>query len=333
MRSYELFSSHDFVADDAFIAWVIRPTEASNSFWHQWVNQHPYKKAEIDEAIKIIKELSSQPNVFSEDEIQENWARINQKISPFTRQESDEIVVPLWRRWYAVAAAVTVLVLFGAGIWWYQQPILYATTYGEKRTIVLPDSSFVTLNGNSQLAYSRGWTTREVSLKGEAFFQVKKQNRLNEPVKFSVKTGRVTVNVVGTIFNVNDRRGKTEIMLKEGKVQLAISTKNPQNMLLIPGEKATLLANSDRLVKEKSDPEIQTAWLRNMLIFNGETLSTIFQQLEDGYGIRTTVTRPDLLKKRFTGSVTTDSINTFYNQLQTIYSIRVKPIKGGYLVE
>ncbi len=333
MRSYELFSIQDFIADDAFIAWVTCPTQASNSFWLEWVKKHPHKRAEVEEAVKIVRQLSSQPDVFSEEEVQQSWKSIQHRIAPDFQKQPVGIVIPLWRRWYAVAASVAVLIMVGAGFWWYQQPLVYTTAFGEMRTVVLPDSSLVTLNGNSQVEYKRSWSNREVKLTGEAFFQVRKQRQQNELVKFTVKTARLDINVVGTVFNVNDRRGKTEVMLAEGKVQLNERSHTDQNMVLVPGEKATLLPRTDYLTKEKADPHIYTAWLNNTLIFNGETLNNVFQKLEDSYGIRTTVSRPELLRKRFTGSVGTDSIQTFYNQLQTIYNVRAKATKGGYLID
>ncbi|QMW04828.1 FecR family protein [Spirosoma foliorum] len=333
MRSYELFSTQDFITDDAFIAWVTNPTQASNSFWLEWVQKHPYKQAEIEEAAQIIRQLSAQPDVFSDDELQQNWKLIQQRIAPDVLEHPMGIVIPLWRRWYAIAASVAVLIMVGAGFWWYQQPVFYSTAFGKMHTVVLPDSSLVTLNGNSCMEYKRSWSNREVKLTGEAFFQVRKQRQQNELVKFTVKTARLDINVVGTVFNVNDRRGKTEVMLAEGKVQLNERSRTDQHMILVPGEKATLLPKTNYLTKEKADPRIYTAWLNNTLIFNGETLNNVFQKLEDSYGIRTTVSRPELLRKRFTGSVGTDSIQTFYNQLQTIYNVRARATKGGYLID
>lgn len=334
MRSYELFSSHDFIADDVFIEWVNHPTEASDSFWRQWLQQHPYKQPEVDEAVRMIKELSSQPDVFSEDELAVNWQQIQQKIAPFTQVERSEetVVIPLWRRWYSIAAAVTVLILAGVSTWWYQQPISYATAYGHMRTVVLPDGSVVTMNGNSQLRYYRGWgwRDREIQLTGEALFRIKKQQQSTGLAKFTVKTNRLSINVLGTVFTVNDRRGNVEVVLQEGKVQLDGTS---QKTVMVPGEKATLLATSNEIVKEQVDTDQYTAWLHNMLIFNGATLASIFQHLEDGYGIHTTVKRSGLLQKRFTGTVPTDSVAGFYNQLQTIYNVHVKPVKGGYLVD
>ncbi|GAB3790479.1 FecR domain-containing protein [Spirosoma horti] len=333
MRSYELFSIQDFIADDAFIAWVTCPTQASTSFWLKWVQEHPYKQAEVEEAVRIVRQLSAQPDVFSAEEIQQSWKQIQQRVAPDFLEQPAGIVIPLWRRWYAVAASVALLIMVGSGLWWYQQPVFYTTAFGEMHTVVLPDSSLVTLNGNSRVEYKRSWSNREVKLTGEAFFQVRKQRQQNELVKFTVKTARLDINVVGTVFNVNDRRGKTEVMLAEGKVELNERSRTDQNMVLLPGEKATLLPKTDSLTKEKADPHIYTAWLNNTLIFNGETLNNVFQILEDSYGIRTTVSRPELLRKRFTGSVGTDSIRTFYNQLQTIYNLRAKAIKGGYLID
>src|SRR5690606_18082388 len=71
---------------------------------------------------------------------------------------------------------------------------------GIKLTKVLPDGSKVTLNSNSSISYTEGFTesTREIKLKGEAFFQVTK-----DPARpFIVHTGNIATTALGTSFNI-----------------------------------------------------------------------------------------------------------------------------------
>ncbi|SEI45581.1 FecR family protein [Dyadobacter koreensis] len=330
MQSYDFFSTRDFVADDAFVTWVINPDEKSELFWSNWLLLHPDKSSEVQDAIRIVKELSVSPDAFNDGEIFESWNKIHERISPAA---SAKIINPIWRRWYWVAACFSALLLFAAGLWQYEKPVSYSTAYGQIKMVLLPDSSVVTMNGNSKLSYSKGLMKREVTLSGEAYFQVKKQLLANQSVKFVVHTSRLDVQVLGTSFNVNSRRNDVEVMLKEGKVQLDVTDGQGAKMMLAPGQVATLSKGIAGLVKKKADPEKYMVWLARKRIYNGENLASVFKQIQDEYGIKTQVKNPEFLKKRFTGTINTDSLSSFYTQLQTIYKVRVKPVSGGYSIE
>lgn len=330
MPSYKHFSSQDFVADDAFINWVTNPSEATDAFWQQWLAQHPHKRNEVEAAAKIVKELSVQPNVFEEDELQANWERIRQKTVSTPAKDK---VLAFPRRWMAVAASVTVLILAGIGLWRNSKPIQYTTGYGEVKTVTLADGSEVTLNGNSQLSFVNGFFNRKASLTGEALFKVKKVQTLSQQVAFKVQADRVQVNVLGTTFNVSNRRENVEVMLVEGKVRLDLEGHETGQVTLDPGQKATIMQTANALIKSSANSEKHTSWLNNELIYNGENLQTVFQNLEDGFGIKTRVTRQEILKKRFTGTFSTDSIQNFYRQLGMIYHLQVEPVEGGYLIK
>jgi transmembrane sensor len=330
MQSYERFSSQDFVADDAFIKWVTDPDESSDTFWQQWLGQHPHKRPVVEEAAHIVRKLAVQQDVFAEEELQANWERIRAKTAKTHEYIDGKSVRTLsYARWLA-AASVAIFLLAGLGVWQYTRPVSYSTAFGEVKTVELPDGSQVTLNGNTKIAFVRGIFSRTLDLEGEALLKVNKNRRLGKPVGFSVHAGRVAVHVLGTVFNVNHRRQRVEVVLTEGKVRLETPG---QQMLLDPGQKAILTANANQLVKSEADAKSNISWLRNELVYEGATLQTIFEEMEDSFGITTKVGTPEILKKRFTGSVATDSIQNFYSQLGEIYHLQVEPVKGGYLLK
>ena len=77
------------------------------------------------------------------------------------------------------------------------------TANGSKGRFVLPDSTVVWLNSNSLLEYPETFSSsaREVSLSGEAYFEV----RRNEKLPFRVQAGEMKVEVLGTRFIVDKR--------------------------------------------------------------------------------------------------------------------------------
>lgn len=101
---------------------------------------------------------------------------------------------------------------------------------------VLPDHSRVTLNANSRVTYyeeTHPQPVREVFLEGEAFFSVVHQERAS-PVPFIVRTPDLTVQVLGTEFNVNTRRGRTQVVLDDGQIELQLPSE--QKAAMKPGD-------------------------------------------------------------------------------------------------
>ena len=72
---------------------------------------------------------------------------------------------------------------------------------GQKSDITLPDGSVVTVNSDSRVSYGKNFNgkKRMVELVGEAFFNVAK----DPSAPFYVKVGNLTIQAVGTAFNVH----------------------------------------------------------------------------------------------------------------------------------
>ena len=129
-------------------------------------------------------------------------------------------------RWYAVAASLLV-----AGLTVFLLRIkprsssavavaaVWKTLVNDGTTVkyaVLPDSSMVWLHPHSSLSYALSPDHRSVRLQGEAFFDV----RHDERRPFRVYTGDVMTDVLGTSFNVEayTEEPAVRVSLVQGKV-------------------------------------------------------------------------------------------------------------------
>jgi len=217
-----------------------------------------------------------------------------------------------FRKYIGYAAALLIVALFSTFIYNYvsRPEILYASTsYGEKKEIVLPDGSTVILNNMSLLEYPDKMTgkTREVRLKGEAYFDV-----IKDPLKtFIVKVDDMDVKVLGTRFNIKayENQEYITITLFEGKVSVGNmqSVKN-----LIPGEQATYNKETGIIeALQLKDASLEEAWRNNILAFDNQPLSDILDELSRQYNVTFTIDNDDLkqlhITARFSSSEPVDN--------------------------
>lgn len=213
------------------------------------------------------------------------------------------------RIFWSIAASLLLLV----GLFFYlggtpeflgNREIVYTTGFGERLEVELNDGSHVTLNANSELRWQEEWKAkgaREAILKGEAFFEVKKQNG----IPFTVNTNDVAVEVLGTSFNVDSRKEKTEVYLEEGKVNLKLKDgedkqdlEKDQEVVMKPGDQVKYSAR-DRTIEKLENRDLITAasWKKNVLNFKNKPFSEVLEILREIYGQSFECTDRDLLTR------------------------------------
>lgn len=141
---------------------------------------------------------------------------------------------------------IAATLLIGAlAFWIFYNPIPFKEVradFSQQNHVILPDGSSVILNGNSSVRFKESSSTdedREVWINGEGFFDVK---HTLQDQKFIVHVSdAINVQVLGTRFNVKIRRGKTEVMLEEGKVQMNLNQAGiPDTVTLKPNQLVTI---------------------------------------------------------------------------------------------
>lgn len=201
--------------------------------------------------------------------------------------------------------------------------VLIETSFGEVRTVTLPDRSVITLNANSSIVYAQTWDDdkpREVRLHGEAYFNiVHKQNHS----KFLVHTSNdVTIEVLGTQFNVNDRRNVTRVIVQSGKIKLDRDGKLENEIFMQPGDYAEITHSGD-VIRKAVEARQYTSWKNRKLIFKDTPVSEIISILEDNYGYRSEVNDSTVLNETFTATYPADDITILLNALTKSFKISV----------
>jgi ferric-dicitrate binding protein FerR (iron transport regulator) len=297
-----------------------KPSPEGEELFNTWYASHDDETSPLDAVSKTEK-----------DKIR---LEIFEKVRAAQPQKTRKLPEPVgWKssqRWYGIAAVWIGLMMIGTAWFVYkaQQPawVTYQTAYGEVENIILPDGSHVTLNANSQLKYTEAWernTPREVWLEGEAYFSV--VHTANDH-KFQVQTADLNVEVVGTEFNVNNRRGDTEVVLHIGKVKLDLTHNNETpEVVMEPGELVAYSAANQQITKKIVDPQQYMSWRKQELILNNTSLTQIARVLEDYYGFE--VSMPDDLKDinlSATAQLSLKDTDVILTALAEIYGIKVE---------
>lgn len=199
--------------------------------------------------------------------------------------------------WLSSAAAVLLLGIGSMMYFQYSKSTLYAgreqetalltqvTTHaGQLQEIQLPDGTSIFLNGNTQVRYDKTnfATKRKLFLdRGEAFFQVKRDTA--HP--FTIGTGKVSVAVLGTSFNVNNSPTSQQISVevKTGRVRVENEDRGDSH-ILIPGKGVRYKSGKGVEVFDRS-PDHVNLWTQGGMLLDNVGFSELKEIIYNRYGL------------------------------------------------
>ncbi|MEH6681269.1 MAG: FecR domain-containing protein [Sediminicola sp.] len=164
---------------------------------------------------------------------------------------------------------------------------ILSVPYGKQFRVALSDGTNIHLNAGSSLRYPTHFEhmeTREVFLKGEAFFEVAK----NEKVPFFVHVDDMKVKVVGTSFNISNYADDNAMstVLVEGAVHLfgpdSIYSHSSGHKL-VPGQMAVWQRKKGKVSVKNVDTQLYTAWIQGRMVFRNSSFKDIRIKLERQY--------------------------------------------------
>ena len=347
--NYQKFEPIDFILDESFQDWVLSPTPASEEFWQGWIRQNSHKEAVVQQARAVLLNIDFQdasPGTFNQAKVLENVKAIikadeltNELNIPrpnevkAQRTEVNEAVIyalPRRKIWYRISIAAAASVLILLGVWQLfttSAPHHYATEFGETRELLLPDGSTVVLNANSSISYY-DWTIqedREVDVSGEAFFKVV---HTENDQRFVVHSEGVGIEVLGTAFNVNNRRGRTQVVLQSGKVALSLTDqKLPSEetaFSMQPGDLVEVAGRDKKITKRVVNPEKYAAWTQGVLIFDNVPLREVFEIIQDTYGYDVTVKAAGIEHEMLEAEIASTDIDLIIEILSKSFSLNIE---------
>ncbi len=168
------------------------------------------------------------------------------------------------------------------------QLVTVSSQAGTITNLELPDGSKVCLNAGSSISYPNFFddAKREVSLTGEAYFNVVK----NKKVPMIISAGNVNLKVYGTSFNVNafPTEESVKVTLVEGSISMSSpfgKLKDKEEFFIEPGQTITYISDSKKLTIENEDTYLYTAWKDGILLFRDNTFASVLKQLSLKYNV------------------------------------------------
>jgi len=331
-NEFRSFSVDDFVTHQFFREWVINPTEEHEDFWNAFQAHYPEKSTILQESRELVLALEAARFEMNPAEKKQVWEGIQQNIKFLPKH----LKVSQERRPYlTVAASFAAVLLITFGIYYYQQPeqITYVTGYGETKEIILPDSSKVILNANSQLSFINNWegqTAREINIEGEAFFDVVHKVD-HQPFKVFSSQG-VSIEVLGTEFNVYNRSEETEVVLSSGLVTLSFPVKEKEGKIVMnPGDLVEF--KESKYQRKQVNTSLYTSWKDNILNLDETSLEEIIKMAKNNYGIEVEVMNSSALKQTASGSMPLGDAENFMEQISKIFNIEIEQEQSKYLIK
>ncbi len=174
---------------------------------------------------------------------------------------------------------------------------------GGEYQLVLPDGSLVYINSDSRLEYPTLFDieTREVTLSGEAYFEV-----TPDPDRpFIVKTPGMKITVTGTSFNVYNYPGDiAEATLVQGAVMVTSVT--CPGIKLQPGQQAIMRHEQDAISVKYVDTKYYTSWVHGFFSFRDMALKDLARRMERWYDVDIEFADESSESVRLTGAMDKD---------------------------
>ena len=254
------------------------------------------------------KELKSRTNA-GEINVDKAWLNVQERID-VSAPAGNKIIPELSffsGRFMKIAATLLILISVGITLIYinnkgvFTRNLTYITGNDQKNLKVsLPDGSVIFLNRNSELTYrtSFGKHTRNVNLSGEAFFDISP----DAAKPFIITAGNAQVKVIGTSFNViteNDQ-SSVEVFVKTGRVMLSENAAS-RSLEVDPGYVGKI--SSASAYTELNNNPNYLSWNTGRLIYNGQKLDIVFNDLRRVYNMEIIADDPAILQNLWTSPI------------------------------
>ena len=203
---------------------------------------------------------------------------------------------------------------------------------GGEYNLILSDGTWVYLNAESVITYPQKFVgeKREVTLEGEAYFQV----TASKERPFVVKTKDMDVLVTGTEFNVKAYPDESNVQttLLRGKVAVFAGIDKKEKIEIKPNQQAEWSRENVKLQVREVDPDLFVAWKNGHFIFRQDRLENIMKTLARWYDMEVVYLDESIKNMAFAGKLDrSEDITPILNVLRATDKLTVE-VNGKRIV-
>lgn len=260
-------------------------SDAENAWLMDWMAADKRNQQDFDEIRRVWQEHQRT----TDEQVGQALSVLRARIAADEQRPAPVKSKRVQLYWFAAAAGILGMVLT---TWYLFTPkptnhllsLKVITRPGEKKTIVLEDSTRVILGPESELSYPAAFDkdNRTVSVKGQAYFEVSQTP--HQP--FVVETSLLSVQVLGTHFNVqaDPKAPANAVALLEGAVKVKL--KGAETYLLKPGQEISVDRRTNQIALNPLDSASVLGWQQNVLVFKNEEFGSAAARIEKMYGVK-----------------------------------------------
>jgi len=231
---------------------------------------------------------------------------------------------------YVLRAAAAIVVAVGALYLFTiltsnREPERTSVTFSSMQSLRLPDGTKVTFDVGSSFTYPKEFGSteeREVFLKGEAFFEVAR----DEKRPFVIHADGGKIEVLGTKFNV--RAWETDhhvvVAVQEGKVSFqSENNRDVKNVVfLAENTMSKLIRGASPTPPERIDITSILSWMKKEIYFQNAPVPEVLHQLERWYGVSIESADTTLLKSNITVFIENKPLRENLNLISVTMNVR-----------
>lgn len=263
--------------------------------------------------------------------------KLAQKILRRVKKQVGIKTAPSWKTvmWRSVAAVLLLLASSGAAYWIlgdksYQmedEQVVLCVEKGNKAMVTLLDGSRVWLNSDSRLKYSKK-DARDVTLEGEAYFEVAKDKKH----RFKVHTPYASIQVYGTSFNVSAHSNDSlfSVSLIEGSIGLTMNNQSKE-VRMRPNEVAYYDQKKSRFLVARKNMDGVGLWRSSELKLTDVDIPTLWNRMGCWYSMDFIIQNEPVKKHLYNVTIQTESVEEMLGLINQITPIEYV-IKGKEVI-
>jgi transmembrane sensor len=308
-----------------------------------WIDASPDNRHQLEQFRMVWEETGLLIPAPVDVDIDLAWDKMSLKINDFEEntsspKEKTGRIIP-FRKYILRVAAVLIPLISLAVIYLLllQKPeIITKETTAQSIKDTLSDGSIISLNENSTIKYPKKFkgSTREVEMKGEAFFEIKHDS--TKP--FIIHAENAMIKVLGTSFNIKAYvdSAQIEVSVKTGRVRFSVSGQElneKDSVILIAGETGIYDKSTKKIWKADLPVKQELQQEDKILIFNRTSLLKVAEEIQKKYGVTIVLKNKDFENVHYSATFKNSSIDSIIQVMSNTLDLKVIKQGSKYIFE